>query len=49
VLGARQWSGRRVEPHNVNKMLLEIGAACAAYQDAAFRNLDIKRIEADEI
>lgn len=33
----------------VNKLLLDAGAACSAYQDAVFRNLDIKRIEADEI
>lgn len=33
----------------VNKLLLDIGAACAAYQDVAFRNLNIKRVEADEI
>jgi IS1 family transposase len=33
----------------VNKLLLDIGRACAEYQDAAFRNLNIKRVEADEI
>ena len=33
----------------VNKLLLDIGRACAEYQDAAFRTLNIQRIEADEI
>jgi IS1 family transposase len=38
-----------VARQTVNNLLLDIGAACAAYQDTAFRNLNIKRVEADEI
>lgn len=33
----------------VNRLLLNAGQAVSAYQDAAFRNLDVKRVEADEI
>ena len=33
----------------VLKLLAEIGAACADYQDQAFRNLPCKRIQCDEI
>ena len=33
----------------VNSLLLAIGRVCAEYQDATFRNLDVRRVEADEI
>lgn len=32
----------------VNKLLLDLGAVCADYQDRHVRNLDSTRIEADE-
>ncbi len=35
--------------NTVSKLLLDIGAACAAYQDEHLRDLPCKRIEADEI
>jgi len=35
--------------NTVAKLLVDLGAACADYQDAAFRNLDCDVIEADEI
>jgi hypothetical protein len=31
------------------KLLVDLGAACSAYQDKAFRNLTCKRIQCDEI
>jgi IS1 family transposase len=31
------------------KLLVELGAACSAYQDKAFRNLNLTRIQCDEI
>lgn len=33
----------------VIKLLREVGAACAKYQDEVFQNLPCKRIQADEI
>lgn len=33
----------------IQKLLVELGAACSAYQDKAFRNLKLKRIQCDEI
>jgi IS1 family transposase len=38
-----------VSINTVTKLLLDIGDACAAYQDRALRNLPCKTIEADEI
>src|SRR4051812_26886617 len=35
--------------NTVSKLLVELGAACAAYQDAALRNLPASRVECDEI
>jgi IS1 family transposase len=35
--------------NTVSKLLLDIGAACAAYQDEQLRDLSCKTIEADEI
>lgn len=33
----------------VTKLLADVGAACAEYQDRAFRNLKLRRIQCDEI
>lgn len=33
----------------IQKLLVELGAACSAYQDKTFRNLKLKRIQCDEI
>jgi hypothetical protein len=33
----------------IQNLLLELGAACSAYQDKAFVNLKCKRIQCDEI
>src|ERR1044072_7445889 len=33
----------------IQKLLVELGAACSDYQDKAFRNLNCKRIQLDEI
>jgi hypothetical protein len=38
-----------VAKNTVTKLVVELGAACSAYQDTAFRNLNCKRIQADEI
>lgn len=38
-----------VAKNTVTKLLVEIGAACSKYQDEAFRNLNCKRLQADEI
>lgn len=38
-----------VARETVNRLLLDLGKACSTYQDTAFRNLDIRRVEADEI
>ena len=35
--------------NTVTKLLMDVGEACAAYQDANLRGLDCKAIEADEI
>lgn len=32
----------------MTKLLVEVGAACAVYQDRAFRNLSLRRIQCDE-
>ena len=37
-----------VAKNTIVKLLADLGTACANYQDTAFRNLDCKRIEADE-
>lgn len=33
----------------IQKLLVELGAACSAYQDNVFRNLKLKRLQCDEI
>src|SRR5688572_6763046 len=33
----------------IQKLLVELGAACSAYQDRVMRNLTCKRIQCDEI
>src|SRR5271167_713107 len=33
----------------IQKLLVELGAACSAFQDRTFRNLNCKRIQCDEI
>jgi hypothetical protein len=33
----------------IQKLLVELGAACSAYQDKVFRNLKCQRIQCDEI
>jgi hypothetical protein len=33
----------------IQKLLVELGAACSAYQDKVFRNLKCKRVQGDEI
>ena len=38
-----------VAKNTVTKLLVELGAACAAYQDEALKNLPCKRIQCDEI
>jgi len=38
-----------VAKNTVLKLLADLGTACAAYQDMAFRNLPCKRIQCDEI
>lgn len=38
-----------VSRNTVNKLLIDLGTACSAYQDKAFRNLKCKRIQCDEI
>ena len=38
-----------VAKNTIVKLLADLGDACADYMDAAFTNLDIKRVEADEI
>src|SRR5436853_5971554 len=35
--------------NTIVKLLAELGTECAAFMDVTFRNLDVKRIEADEI
>jgi len=38
-----------VSINTVTKLLVEVGSACADYQDRVFRNLKCKRIQCDEI
>jgi IS1 family transposase len=38
-----------VAKNTIVKLLADLGEACTEYQDEAFQNLDIQRIEADEI
>lgn len=38
-----------VSINTVTKLLVDLGMACAKYQDEAFRNLSCKRIQCDEI
>jgi hypothetical protein len=33
----------------IQKLLVELGASCSAYQDKVFRNLNCKRVQCDEI
>lgn len=35
--------------NTVTKLLIDAGAACAAYQDQAIRNIEAKRVQCDEI
>ena len=46
---ARRAAWRAWRSTTVQKLLLDIGAACAAYQDEHLRDLSCKTIEADEI
>jgi IS1 family transposase len=38
-----------VSRNTINKLLIDLGTACSAYQDKVFRNLKCKRIQCDEI
>ena len=38
-----------VSRNTISTLLLDAGRACAAYQDAALRNLPAKRVQCDEI
>lgn len=38
-----------VSINTVTKLLVDVGTACAAYQDQALRNLNCKRVQVDEI
>src|SRR5262249_37077427 len=38
-----------VAKNTIQKLLLELGAACQSYQDKTIRNLNSKRIQCDEI
>ena len=38
-----------VSINTVTKLLVDVGAACSAYQDRTLRNLPCKRIQVDEI
>jgi IS1 family transposase len=38
-----------VARNTINKLLIDLGIACSAYQDRAFRGLSCKRIQCDEI
>jgi IS1 family transposase len=40
---------KRIARNTIDKLLVDLGSACAAYQDAAYRNLDVRRVEVDEI
>src|SRR5438552_13123050 len=35
--------------NTIVKLLAELGTECAAFMDVTFRNLDVQRVEADEI
>src|SRR5687767_8727342 len=35
--------------NTINKLLIDLGTACSAYQDKTLRNLKCKRIQCDEI
>src|SRR5690349_3559822 len=37
-----------VARNTIDKLLVELGAACSRYQDATLRNLSCKRIQVDE-
>ena len=37
-----------VTRNTINKLLIDLGAACSKHQDKAFRNLSCKRIQCDE-
>jgi IS1 family transposase len=39
----------RIHRTTIQKLLVELGAACSAYQDKVFRNLKLTRIQCDEI
>lgn len=38
-----------VSKNTIAKLLVDLGTACAEYQDKAFRNLNLKRVQCDEI
>ena len=38
-----------VSINTVTKLLVEVGAACTEYQDRSFRNLNLKRLQCDEV
>ena len=38
-----------VAKNTIAKLLVELGRACSEYQDKAFRNLNLKRIQCDEV
>jgi IS1 family transposase len=38
-----------ISKNTIAKLLVELGAACTKYQDAAFRNLNCQRIQCDKI
>jgi IS1 family transposase len=38
-----------VSRNTINKLLCDLGCACSEYQDKAFRNLNSKRVQCDEI
>lgn len=38
-----------VSKNTIAKLLVDLGTACAEYQDKVFRNLNLKRIQCDEI
>lgn len=38
-----------VSHNTIDKLLIDLGEACAEFQDGEMQNIDIKRIEADEI
>jgi hypothetical protein len=39
----------RVARNTIDKLLVDLGTECSRFQDAALRNLDVHRVEADEI